>query len=174
MPHLSAEAKHHILLEYAPHDATRSFAALARRHAVKGGKSAVKRWHDRWDGTPVSLQEQPRSGRPRILSAVEVSRHVRAPILAANRAHRAIHYTELLPRVQTVAGQQISLRTVQRYGKEELGTKQKRGQKRTADESECNRTCESEHALLCMKLWADSRLQCRLTCVSRSQTCVVS
>ncbi len=37
MPHLSADAKHHILLDYCPHDTTRSFAALASRHAVKGG-----------------------------------------------------------------------------------------------------------------------------------------
>jgi hypothetical protein len=55
MPHLSAEAKHHILLEYAPHSATHSLAALAARHAVKGGKRVLLRWHQQWDGTAASL-----------------------------------------------------------------------------------------------------------------------
>ncbi len=91
MPHLSAEAKHHILLEYAPHDSTRTFDALARRHAVAGGKATVQRWHARWDGTARSLERMAGTGKPRVLSRAEVSRHIRAPILAANRAHRAIH-----------------------------------------------------------------------------------
>jgi len=147
MPHLNTEAKHHILLEYAPHDAARSFAALAARHAIAGGSGTVARWHQRWDGTPASLEEQPRAGRPRVLSRAQVSRHVRTPILAANRAHRAIHYTDVLPRVRAATGRQISLRSVQRYGKEELGARQRRGQKRTADESQCTAACERDTPL---------------------------
>jgi hypothetical protein len=152
MPHLSAQTKHHILLEYAPHDTSRSFAALAARHAVAGSSGTVARWHQRWNGTPSSLEEKARTGRPRALSKAEVSRHVRAPILAANRAHRAIHYTELLPRVQAATGKQPSLRSLQRYGKEELGGRDKQSKKRTADESECNNTCERREALLCVEL----------------------
>lgn len=135
MPHLSAEAKHHILLEYSPHDTTRSFAALARRHAVKGGERLLRLWHSRWNGTPASLQERSRSGRPRLLSRAQVARHIATPIRAANRAHRAIHYTDLLPRVREATGTQVSARTVRRYGEEELRAKQKRGVKRTAEES---------------------------------------
>jgi len=135
MPHLSAEAKHHILLEYSPRSTTHSFEALARRHAIAGGKRTVLRWHARWNGTPQSLMRSAGSGKARILSRVEVSRHIRAPILAANRAHRAVHYPDLLPRVQA-AGTQLSLRTLQRYGKKELSVKQKRGVKRTSAESE--------------------------------------
>ena len=48
MPHFSAEAKHHILLEYSPRSEGRSFAALAARHAVSGGARTVQRWHSRW------------------------------------------------------------------------------------------------------------------------------
>jgi hypothetical protein len=92
MPHLSATVKHHILLEYTPRSSTHNFAALACRHAVKGGEEVVRRWHQRWNGTPESLEEQPRSGRPPILTQAEISRHIRAPILAANRAARPIHY----------------------------------------------------------------------------------
>ncbi len=148
MPQLSAEAKHHILLEYAPHDTARSFAALARRHAVKGGHETVRRWWLRWNGSAASLQAKPRSGRPRLLSGAQVRQHVRAPILAANRAHRTIHYPDLLPRVRAATGKQLTLRTLQDYGERELGAKQKHSKKRTAEESECNRTAEICHALL--------------------------
>lgn len=146
MPHLSPEAKHHILLEYAPHSTTHSLAALARRHAVQGGERTLRNWLRRWDGSPASLQEQPRTGRPRMLSRAQVSRHVRAPILAANRAHRAIHYTELLPRVQAATGAEVSLRSLQRYGKEELGGRHTPSKKRTAAESECSSTCNRRDA----------------------------
>jgi hypothetical protein len=135
MPHLSAEAKHHILLDYSPRDTTRSFAALARRHAVKGGARLLRLWHRLWDGTPALLQERPRSGRPRVPSKSQVARHIATPIRAANRAHRAIHYPDLLARVRAATGKNLSLRAVQRYGEEELGARQRRGIKRTADES---------------------------------------
>lgn len=155
MPHLSAEAKHHILLEYTPHSPTHGFPALAARHAVAGGARTVQRWLERWDGTPASLEEQPRTGRPRVLNKAEVSRQVRAPILAANRAHRAIHYTDLLPEVRQKTGKELSLRSLQRYGKEELGAKQRRGKKRTADECKCNRICERRGSSLPVALAAD-------------------
>jgi hypothetical protein len=135
MRHLSAETKHHILLEYSPHDSTRSFAALARRHAVKGGERVVRRWYASWDGTPASLQERDRPGRPRSLSAAQVARHLATPIRAANRAHRAIHYSDLVPRVRAATDTQVSPRTLRRYGKQELHAKQRRGVKRTAEES---------------------------------------
>jgi transposase len=142
MPHLSAEAKHHILLEYSPHDTTRTFAALARRHAIKGGAQVIRLWHRRWNGTPASLQEQQRSGRPRVLSRAQVQRHIATPLRHANRAHRAIHYTDLLPRVRAATGTEVSLRTVRRYGKEELGAKKHKGIKRTAEESKQHSTSE--------------------------------
>ena len=103
MAHLTPDAKHHILLEYSPRDATRSFAALASRHAIAGGKGTVLRWHSRWDGTVASLKRKEGSGKQRLLSRRQVQQHIRAPILAANRSHRAIHYTDVLP-------QQLSMR----------------------------------------------------------------
>jgi transposase len=121
MPHLSAEAKHHILLEYAPHCSDRSFAALAQRHAIRGGKQTVQQWHSRWDGTAHSLERREGSGRQRSLSSRQVQQYVRAPILRANRAHRAVHYTELVDSVREKTGTDVSVRTLRRYGKEELG-----------------------------------------------------
>jgi hypothetical protein len=76
MPQLSAEAKHHILLEYAANDATRSFADLAARHAVKGGERVLRNSHQRWDGTPASLQHKRGAGRPRALNSTQVQLHV--------------------------------------------------------------------------------------------------
>jgi len=140
MPHLSADVKHHILLEYSPYDTTRTFAALARRHAVKGGERLLRLWHSRWDGTPASLQERSRPGRPRLLSRAQVARHIATPIRHANRAHRAIHYPDLLPRVRGATGTQVSIQTLRRYGKEELAAKQKKGVKRTAEESKRHST----------------------------------
>jgi len=138
--HLSADTKHHILLEYVPRDTTRSFNALATRHHIAGGSSTIVRWHQRWDGTVQSLQRKKGSGKARTLTRAEVNRHIRAPILAANRAARAIHYTDLLPKVQQKTRKQIALRTLQQYGKEELGVKQKHTRKRKADECEYTRT----------------------------------
>jgi hypothetical protein len=135
MPHLSAETKHHILLEYSPDDPSRNFTALARRHAVKGGAQVLRQWHDRWNGTPASLEERARSGRPRTLSKAQLARHIATPIRHANRAHRAIHYPDLLPRVREATVTQVSIQTVRRYGKKDLGARQQRGIKRTAEES---------------------------------------
>ena len=128
--------KHTILTHYRAGVRGSGFKSLARRFAVQGGDKSLRQWHARWDGTPASLEEQPRTGRPTILSSAEVNRHVRAPLLAANRAHRAIHYTTLLPSVKAKTGKSISIQTLRRIGKEELGAKQKRSKKRTATESE--------------------------------------
>lgn len=148
MPLFTPELKQHILQQHASEPRECSFAELARRYAVKGGRKVVRDWWLAWDGTAASLQRKQGTGRARLLSRAQLSRHVRAPILAANRAHRAISYTELLPCVRAATGSQLSLRSLQRYGKEELGVKQKRCKKRTADESECTAACQSGEALL--------------------------
>lgn len=173
MPHVSAETKHAILLEYAPRSATHGFAALARRHSVKGGARLIRKWHEQWDGTPSSLQEKPRPGRPRVLSKAQVSRHVRAPILAANRAQRPVHYTTLLPLVRQKTGSKVSLRTLRRYGKQTLGVNQKHTKKRTAAESTCTRDRVGVRTL-CVVLHADSCVQCLVSTVTRSQRCDAS
>ena len=151
MSHLSAEVKHHILLEYSPHSPTHSFAALAARHGVSGGARTLQRWHARWDHSPQSLERREGSGKARMLSRAQVSRHVRAPILAANRAHRAVHYTHLLPAVRRKTGKQVSIQTLRRYGTKELGAKQKHSKKRTADESKCSDIGERECVHVCVE-----------------------
>jgi hypothetical protein len=157
MPHLDANTKHHILLEYSPHARDKSFAALALRHHVAGGARTVQRWHSRWDGTPQPLEERERSGRPRVLSKTEVTRHMTAPIRNSNRAARPVRYPKLLQQVQAATDKQLSLRTLQRYGHEEAGGRQTRGKKRTAQESKSTQT-NSTGVRLALRVCARSQL----------------
>jgi transposase len=136
MPAFPPQLKHHILQQYQRNVRSRSFAALARLYGVRGGKQTVQKWYSQWDGTPRSLESKPRSGRPRLLSAEEVNRHIRAPILSANRSHRAVHYPDIHVGVQRKTSKKVSLRTIRRYGKQEAGIKQKHSKKRTASESQ--------------------------------------
>lgn len=71
-----------------------------------------------------------------MLSRREVQQHVRAPIVRANRAHKAVHYPRLHAALVESTHKQVSLQTVRRIGHEELAARQRRGKKRTADESE--------------------------------------
>jgi transposase len=131
----TAAHKHSILTHSRAGERGAGFDALARRFAVKGGGAVIKRWYDRWRGDASSLEHKKGAGRPRALSKREVQQHVHAPILRANRAHKAVHYSALLPSVREKTGKEVSSRTVRRYGKEELGARLRRGKKRTADES---------------------------------------
>jgi hypothetical protein len=132
---LSAEAKHQILLQYQPHSPTHNFSALALRNNIHSGWKTIQRWYKKWDGTPHSLEHRKGAGRPRILSRQDVNRYIRAPILAANRKPKAIHYTSLLPLVEQKTQQKLSIRTLRNYGEKDLHVKDKHTIKRTQDES---------------------------------------
>jgi transposase len=149
MPHLSADAKQLILQQYCAGVRGSGFDALAARYHIKGGGAEVLRWHRRWNGTQQSLEENARSGRPRILSSAQVKRHVAAPIRNSNRSARPVRYTELLPQVQAATGREMSLRTLQRYGHDEAGGRKARGKKRTAEERECADTWKSSDRCMC-------------------------
>jgi transposase len=136
MKHLTPHHKHSILLEYQPHSRDHSFAALAARHGITGGYKVIERWHTQWDGTATSLEEKQHTGKQRILSSQEVQRYVAPHIRAKNRSAQRVHYTDIHSAVEAQTGRHMSLRTLQRYGKEELHAHQTHGKKRTADESE--------------------------------------
>jgi hypothetical protein len=83
MREFTPQHKHNILTHYCAGVRGAGFAALARRFAVKGGEEQEQEQEQEQvssrDGTrggterlPASLQEQPRSGRPRTLSRAEV------------------------------------------------------------------------------------------------------
>lgn len=134
MKQFTPEAKHEILLEYRSHSTTHSFAALAARHGVTGGRRTIENWLRRWKGTAASLQHRVGAGRPHILTPSEVRRHIVTPIRRSNRGARRVTYTHLADTVRRATGKDVSDRTVRRIGKGELEAKKKRGKKRTADE----------------------------------------
>jgi transposase len=136
MKQFTPQLKHHILTQYRSHSSDASFVALARRYAVNGGESTIRKWHQMWNGTVASLQRKAVSGRPRKLSRGQVQRHVQRRIVTANKRSQAVHYPSMLPAIKAATRTDISLRTLQRYGQEE-GTKEKRSKKRTAAESKC-------------------------------------
>jgi transposase len=149
MKHLSPLHKHSILLEYRQHSHDHSFAALASRHGIKGGKQVVMKWYSQWNGTAESLKEKSHSGRPRILTTPEIQRYIAPRIRAANRSSHRIHYTDIHSAVEKNTGKHISLRTLQHYGKEELHGRKTHGNKRTADESEYTETRHIDAPLVC-------------------------
>ena len=126
--------KHHILTQYQPYCCASGFEALAKQFGINGGGSTIKHWFDRWDGTPESLESKPSTGRPTILSSREIHQYIGIPIKRKNRKPEAVHYTELVDTLQEETGKKVSLRTIQRYGKEQEGIKEKRTKKRTSQE----------------------------------------
>lgn len=152
MKQLTAKHKHSILMEYCPYTPSNSFTALAARTGGGLTQSTIQRWYQRWDGTPASLERKPVSGRPRVLSRAQAARHIRPRIRSANRNARAIHYTDILAPVRAATDKKVSLRTLQRYGKEELHVTQKQTKKRTAAERKCTYMTERRRKNSCSQV----------------------
>jgi transposase len=140
MPQLEPYQKHNILQLYLSSDNHDSMETLAHRYNIKGGKYTIIRWLQQWDGTPESLERKKGSGRPTILTSKEVRDTIQLPIRNKNRSSQPIHYTDLLPSITQKTGKKISLSTIQKIGKNKLGAKQKRTNKRTAVESKHTHT----------------------------------
>jgi hypothetical protein len=155
MKQLTAQWKHDILVHCDARRPDQTEQDVAALHGVTVGRTTLWEWRQRWDGTPQSLERRAGSGATPILTPAEVSRHVRAPILAANRAHRAVSYTKLLPEVRRKTGKSISVRTLRRIGEQQLGATMKLTRKRTADERQYTRACERACACVCRARDAD-------------------
>lgn len=126
--------KHKILMEYRRGDRGASFSVLARRHKIKGGKKAIQYWYSQWKGTPNSLERRKGSGRKFILTPSQVDQYINKPILKKNKKHQAVSYPELMDTLHENSPSNISLRTVQRYGKQWVGIQCKTTIPRTLDE----------------------------------------
>jgi transposase-like protein len=133
MPQPTPQQKHSILVHCRSRRAGKSEVDVAAQHGVTVTRETISRWRRRWNGTSQSLQHKSGAGRPRTLTPSEVSRHVRAPILAANRAHKAVSYTMLLPSVQQKTRKKIALRTLRDFGEQQLGVNSMASRKRTSD-----------------------------------------
>ena len=127
--------KHKILLESCAGDRRHSFSSLASRYGIRGGERTIQRWHTQWDGTPISLERRRGQGRKAILTPKQVQQNITKPIRRANQDHVAIHYTDLVDTLRKETHQNVSVRTVQRYGKKNEGVRHSATKKRT--EQEC-------------------------------------
>jgi transposase len=101
---------------------------------VHGGERTVRNWYQRWDGTAASLQQRKGAGRPNILTATEVRHNIQQPIRRSNRLAQQVKYTKIAEQVRQNTGKSVSVQTVRRIGKQQLGASRKRGKKRTAAE----------------------------------------
>jgi hypothetical protein len=133
-PHYSAEVKQEILSHYHKGQRGSGFAALARRFQVAGGGGTISRCFDQWDGTIASLQQPQGVGRPPILQPADIQQHIGTVVQSHNRHHQSIHYPDLLQPVRAATHTSLSLRTLQRYGKQTLHIKNKFTKKRTLRE----------------------------------------
>jgi hypothetical protein len=129
-----APFKHYILTQYQPHSRGNGFKSLARKYDITGGGATIKYWYDRWNGGAESLESKPSTGRPSILSSEEIHQYIGTHIKRKNRNSKPVHYTDLFDSIQEKTGKRMSLRTIQRYGKEKEGVKGKRTKKRTTKE----------------------------------------
>jgi len=113
--------KHTVLRAYCAGNRSHSFRALARRFKVPGGKSTISAWYRLWDGTSHSLERRHGSGRKALLTRKQVERLIVKPIRRCNRNHVAVEYHDLQEAVEEKVGHLVSLRTIQRQGKEAGG-----------------------------------------------------
>lgn len=134
MKQFTPEHKHAILLEYAPQSDSHSFAALARRHSIKGGRQTVHLWYQRWDGSIASLQHKKGAGRPCLLDQQQVKRFIAAPIHQLNQSSAVVRYGKIAEQVRRKTHTSISNTSVRRIGLKQLGAKKIVGKKRSAEE----------------------------------------
>jgi transposase len=132
----SADTKHNILLQYRPHVRGCGFAALAKKHNVKGGARLVQLWYRGWNRSPESLKKQTTSHKPRILEAVEVKQHIRDYVEEQNQQAEPVGYKEVKEHVDQEIEKEVSMRTIQRYGKRDAMLSYKRTTRKLHIESE--------------------------------------
>ena len=159
MIHPTAQRKHDILIHCQSRRTNETEEDVAAAHGVMASRKTIFNWRRRWNGTPQSLERKVGSGKASILTPAEVSRHVRAPILAANRSHRAASYTKIYDLVKQKTRKNLSLRTLQRIGKEQLHIKSKATVKRTKEEGQYNATSNESDACILIEHRTDFVLQ---------------
>jgi transposase len=140
MPQLTPNEKHDILTLYSSNDHRYTKKSLSEQYNIKGGRMTISRWLQQWDGTPESLERKESSGRPTLLTSKQIRDTIQLPIRNKNRSSQPIHYPDLLPSITKKTGKKISVETIRRIGREQLGIKQKRTNKRTTVESKHTHT----------------------------------
>lgn len=115
---------------YLSHRPSWSLSDVAKKFEIPGGKTTV--W--RWVAQHGALETRKRSGRPALLNARQINKHVADKIRAANRKHTAIDYKEVQHSIYRYTRVRPSLPTIRRYGYNALHARSKRTVKRTANQ----------------------------------------
>jgi transposase-like protein len=112
-----AEFKRSVLSEYLPGVKGAGFAALAKRFHVKGGAMLVRSW---WIAQKrnESLTKRTRPHRAGKLSPAEIGAYIREFVTAKNQSKVAVDYGDVQAHVKKKTGKDISLRTIQRLGRQ--------------------------------------------------------
>jgi len=121
----SSTFKQKVLEKYCPGIIGRGFKSLAKRFKIQGGHKLIMYWYRSWDGNVRSLDHRKKGSRRPCLSNEEVKRHILNSVVSANTAGKSIRYEMVQKDVQKCLNREISLRTIQRYGKEKCGIRSK-------------------------------------------------
>ena len=110
--------KQKVLQQYKPGVLGCGAKAVAKRFDLPDHK-LVLRWHAVWDGTKESLERKAGAGRKRKLTHEESTTHIKEFVIKRNKDGIPTSYKEVEEEVEAKTGKEISLRTVQRLGREE-------------------------------------------------------
>lgn len=119
---------------YHAHLASTSLRSVSRLFDLKGTGNTVKRWYHIWLKKNHEIKNKPKKGRTPILTRSQIDKYIARPIKEKNKKAEPVNYRMLLPQVRAKTKTQISLRTLQKYGKEKKGIKWKTVKKRTYHE----------------------------------------
>jgi transposase len=113
-----APFKHRVLQYYKPGVRGHGARATASRFLLPD-HSLVLQWAAQWDGTVESLERKVGSGRKRKLTHEESTTHIEEFVRKRNKAGISTSYKEVKAEVESKTGKTVSLRTVQRIGRED-------------------------------------------------------
>jgi hypothetical protein len=100
----------------------KGFGALSKRFGV--AKSVIETWHEKWDlggQTPEAFEDNAGGDRRSILTPKEKERHILDYVSLKNSKREPVDYVNVHKNVVKQTKKDISERTVQRIGKEEMG-----------------------------------------------------
>ncbi len=135
MTFIPPQLKHNILTHIQTNPENKTQKQIVGLYGINVSKQTINKWFHKWNGTAASLERKIGSGRQHILTNNEIKKYIETPIRKQNRAGEKVKYTNITDGVREKTGKQVSLSTIQKIGKKQLGGRLKKGIKRTVEES---------------------------------------
>jgi transposase len=131
----SPQLKQLVVDKFLSSQPKKSFRKIEREFEVGNGNGkTVGRWVKQYNGNIFSLMPIEHKGRPTNLTKHQVNFHIKNKIDKKNKRARPINYSTLYDSLPKKIRKQISLRQVQRIGRETLKGRKQKCVKRTLDE----------------------------------------